>query len=142
MPIMTLFPRFTATLSAAALALGVATTTPAAASNEAGYLFGGLVLGGLVGAAIANDSHRSRGGHHVSRGSDYRGDSYRGGHDRRVNLPGQCRVHSSHRSGYSGNCLYRYDYDHAALPSACAIRVGGHHGTIYRDNCLNQYGYY
>lgn len=147
---MFLASRLITTLSAAALALGVVTTapTPAAAGNKTGYLLGGLVLGGLVGAAIASDSHKSRNRHgdnHVSRGhdySDYRGDSYRGGHDRQVRLPSECRVYNGNRSGYSGRCLHSYDYGHAAMPSQCAVRVGGQHGTIYRDACLNQYGYY
>lgn len=60
----------------------------------------------------------------------------------RVQLPGACRVRNAHRAGYSGRCLKQYDYGRAALPSACAIRVGGSHRTIYRDRCLNGYGYY
>ena len=136
---MALLSRLTASLGAAALALGLvsAVPRPAAASDEAGYLFGGLLLGGLIGAAIAGDSNNDRDRHHVSRGHDYRGD-----HARRAYLPAECRVYRGPRSGYSGRCLHHHDYSHAALPSACAVRVGGHHGTIYRDGCLNRYGYY
>lgn len=60
----------------------------------------------------------------------------------RVSLPGACRIRDDQREGYSGRCLQRYQYDQAALPSACAVQVGGSGLTIYRDRCLNGYGYY
>jgi len=146
-----MFTKFTSLLTAGALALGTGMATPASADDDTAEIFGALIAGGVIGALIANDTnkHRNR-GHHVSRG--HHDDGYRGGHSRghdkgyghgkRVNLPGACRVHSGHRSGYSGDCLRGYNYDHAALPSSCAVHVGGHHRTIYRDRCLNQYGYY
>lgn len=61
--------------------------------------------------------------------------------DTRIGLPDACRVLSDQRAGYSGRCLQRHRYDLAALPSACAVQVGGSHRTIYRDRCLNGYGY-
>jgi hypothetical protein len=151
-----MFTKLTSFLTAGALAIGTGIATPASADNDAAEIFGALIAGGVIGALIANDSNKSRNrGHSVSRNyrdDGYRDDSYRGGHSRghdkgyrhgkRVNLPGACRVHSGHRSGYSGNCLRGYNYSHAALPSSCAVHVGGHHRTIYRDRCLNQYGYY
>ncbi|MGX0875538.1 hypothetical protein ACSSV4_000210 [Roseovarius sp. MBR-154] len=151
-----MFAKFTSLLTAGALVLGTGMAAPARADNDTAEIFGALIAGGVIGALIANDSNKSRNrGHSVSRNyrnDGYRDDSFRGGHSRghdtgyghskRVNLPGACRVNSGHRSGYSGNCLRGYSYSHAALPSACAVHVGGHHRTIYRDRCLNQYGYY
>ncbi len=145
-----MFTKLTSILTVGALALSTTMATPVRADDDAAKIIGGLIVGGLIGAAIANDSHNSkRSGHHVSRGHD-RGPSrghdtsyrYDNGHAKRVNLPGNCRVHSGHRSGYSGRCLNDYDYSYSALPSSCAVHVGGHHQTIYRDRCLNQYGYY
>lgn len=147
----------------------VTAPTEARAGNDAGKVIAGIAVGAIIGAAIVSNNkkqHRNQG--YVSRNQQpvydrgydrsYRGDNgrghnkgYRGNNNRgydngyrqqRVNLPGACRVHSGHRSGYSGRCLSGYNYGHAALPSACAVRVGGHYGTIYRDGCLNQYGYY
>jgi len=140
--------KFTTVLTATALALGTATATPVRADNDAAKIIGGLVVGGLIGAAIANDSNKNRHrGHHVSRGHhdgygtrQHKGHGYR--QERRVNLPGACRVYSGHRSGYSGHCLREHAYGHASMPSACAVHVGGHPRVIYRDRCLNQYGYY
>ena len=146
--------KFTTMLTAAALALGTATATPVRADNDAAKIIGGLVVGGLIGAAIANDNNRNR-GHDVSRnrhhgqyggpgGGHSKGyahdDGYRQG--QRINLPGACRVYKGNRYGYSGRCLRGYNYRRASLPSACAVRVGGHHHTIYRGRCLKQYGYY
>ena len=90
---------------------------------------------------LARDPHRKR-GHDAQRRRIRHGhdDGYRS--NRRVNLPNACRVHNGQRTGYSGRCLKRYDYGRAALPSACEVRVGGRHRTIYRDRCLNAYGYY
>ena len=150
-----MFTKITTILTAATLSLGTGFADPALARDRSdnANLLGGLIVGGLIGAAIANDNndndrHRrgnvSRGyndGHHSGRGRG-RGHDKGYGHAKRVNLPGKCRVYNGHRSGYSGRCLRRYNYGHAALPSACAVRVGGHHRTIYHDRCLNQYGYY
>lgn len=152
--------KITSILTAAAFALGTATATPVRADNDAAKIIGGLVVGGLIGAAIANDNNnRGHDDRHVTRG--YRDDHYVGQgrgyrrehnngyrhdngyrNDKRVNLPGACRVYKGHRSGYSGHCLREHAYGRASLPSACAVRVGGHHREIYRDRCLNQYGYY
>jgi len=150
-----MFTRITAIVTAATLSLGTGFADPALARDRSdnANLLGGLIVGGLIGAAIANDNndndrhgrgHVSRGhndGHHGGRGHG-RGHDKSYGHAKRISLPGKCRVYNGHRSGYSGRCLRGYNYDHAALPSACAVRVGGHHRTIYRDRCLNQYGYY
>lgn len=157
-----MFTRITTILTAATLSLGTAFADPALARDRSdnANLLGGLIVGGLIGATIANDNnnndrhdrgqvtrgHRDgydvRTGHGRGHDKGY-GHNKRGyGHNKRVNLPGACRVYNGHRSGYSGRCLRGYDYGHAALPSACAVRVGGHHRTIYRDRCLNQYGYY
>jgi len=135
-----MFSRITTILTAATLSLGTAFADPALARDRSdnANLLGGLIIGGLIGAAIANDNNdndRHGRGHGRGHHKDYR-------HGKRVNLPGACRVYNGHRSGYSGRCLRGYDYGHAALPSACAVRVGGRHRTIYRDRCLNQYGYY
>lgn len=157
-----MFTKLTTTLMAGALALASATTpTELRAGNDAGKVIAGLAVGAIIGAAIAsNNKKRHHGGGHVSRGNVYDDGHNRGhnrgharghnrgyGHDsgyrqKRVNLPGACRVHKGHRSGYSGRCLSGYNYSYSALPSACAVRVGGHYGTIYRDGCLNRYGYY
>lgn len=152
------------TLLAGAFAL-VSATAPAEARSgrDNRNLIAGLAVGAIIGAAIAsNNKKRKHQGGHVSRGHQdaYRSGHHRGhrgghagdhnrgyGHDdgyrgKRVNLPGACRVHKGHSAGYSGRCLGGYNFGHSALPSACAVRVGGHHGTIYRDNCLNRYGYH
>ncbi|MBC7179036.1 MAG: hypothetical protein H5U14_02915 [Roseovarius sp.] len=77
-------------------------------------------------------------GHDNGRGGY--GNNY--GRAQRVNLPGACRVYAGNRAGYSGRCLSQRYGSYNVLPSACAVRVGGHHQVIYRDHCLNQYGYY
>jgi hypothetical protein len=155
-----MFTKLTATLLAGALALASATApTEVRAGNDTGKIVAGLAVGAIIGAAIANNnkkrrhndgyvsrrSHDTYGrahnrGHHRSHNRGYK--RHKGYGHRRVNLPGACRVHKGHRSGYSGRCLSGYNYSYAALPSACAIRVGGRHGTIYRDRCLNRYGYH
>lgn len=160
-----MFTRFTMSLMAGALALAsTLTPTEVRAGNDAAKVIAGIAVGAIIGAAIVNNEKKRRHhGGHVSRGhhdgyGGHKAGHYRGhdrgydrhrGHDRhhgyghrRVNLPNACRVHKGHRSGYSGNCLGSYNYTYAALPAACAVRVGGYHGTIYRDRCLNQYGYY
>lgn len=156
-----MFTRIIASLMAGALVLTTITVSPAMARDRSDNrnLIAGLAIGAIVGAAIASNS-RNRNGGNVSRG--YVGDAYpygrgdddgRGyvyapghgnayGHGRRVDLPAACRVYNGNRSGYSGRCLDRSYRGHAALPAACAVHVGGHHHTIYRDRCLNQYGYY
>ena len=157
-----MFTKLTTTVMAGALALAsAATPTEVRAGSEARNIIAGLAVGAIVGAAIASQSNKKtkhRGGRHVSRGHHngyhagypdaYGGGQHRGHKNRRgyrdkhVNLPGACRVHKGHRSGYSGRCLSGYNYSHAAMPAACAVRVGGRHGTIYRDGCLNRHGYY
>ena len=155
-----MFAKLTTTLMAGALVLASATApTEARAGNDAGKVIAGIAVGALIGAAIASNNkkrHRNQG--YVSRnqqpvydrGHDrgYRSGNHRGyGYDngyrqQRVNLPGACRVYRGNRAGYSGRCLSGYNYSYAAMPSACAVRIGGRHGTIYRDRCLNRYGYY
>ena len=148
-----MFTKFTTTLMAGALALStVATPTEVRAGSEARNIIAGLAVGAIVGAVIASKSNKKnkhRSGHVSRRHHDaYGGGQHRGhkGHNsyrhKRVTLPGACRVHKGHRSGYSGRCLRGYDYSYAALPAACAVRVGGRHRTIYRDGCLNRHGYY
>ena len=162
-----MFTKLTTTLMAGALALTSLTApTELRAGNDTGKIIGGLAIGAVLGAVIANEiedrkdsrnhgarrhtdaysaNHRRSYGTRDHRGGRnlYRG---RGRHDgygqRRVKLPGACRVQSGHRSGYSGRCLRGYEYGRRAMPSACAVRVGGRHGTIYRDRCLNRYGYH
>ena len=147
-----MFTRLTSILMIGALALTTVTVTPAMARDRSDNrnLIAGLALGAIVGAVIAsNTKSRNRGhGGHVSQG--YVGNPYGhsrgigGGHNyaRPAALPGACRVYAGNRSGYSGRCLSRSYHAYHALPSACAVHVGGHHRTIYRDRCLNQYGYY
>ena len=141
------YKSFISTVLAAALALSTLSAAPARAGSDTGKIVAGVAVGAILGAAIASNNNRQHRGGHVSRKHH---DPYGGGHHRgykghgykRTNLPGACRVHRGHRSGYSGRCLSGYNYSYSALPSACAVRIGGYHGTIYRDRCLNQYGYY
>lgn len=159
-----MFRKLTSIVMIGALALSAAATSPASARDRSdnGNLIAGLAIGAIVGAALANNNNnnnnsgRDNRGGFVSRG--YAGDPYGrnqvivGDHDRgRGNsyeysrpaaLPGACRVYAGNRSGYSGRCLSRSYRAYSALPSACAVRVGGHHRTIFRDQCLNRYGYY
>ena len=154
-----MFTKLTTTLMAGALALTSLTApTELRAGNDTGKIIGGLAIGAVLGAVIANEikDRKDRRKHGARRQSDaYSATRHRsygdrrrdhGRHDgygqRRVKLPGACRVHRGHRSGYSGRCLRGYDYGRRAMPSACAVRVGGRHGTIYRDRCLNRYGYH
>lgn len=157
-----MFTKVTSALMIGALTLITAMSTPAVARDRSDNrnLAVGLALGAIVGAAIAsnnkqrnNDAYR---GNVTSR--DYSGHSYNSldrrykdhgggygnayGRAQRVNLPGACRVYAGNRAGYSGRCLNQRYGSYTALPSACAVRVGGHHQVIYRDHCLNQYGYY
>ncbi|MGR3462169.1 MAG: hypothetical protein ACU0AX_09790 [Roseovarius sp.] len=148
-----MFTKFTAALMAGALALAsAAAPTEVRAGNDTGKIVAGLAIGAIIGAAIANDNKKRRydDGYVSRQGYDAYGyssnqDRHRGYNrgygSRRVSLPGACRVYNGYRSGYSGRCLSGYNYGYDALPSACAVRVGGRHGTIYRDRCLNRYGY-
>lgn len=155
-----MFRNLTSLMMIAALALSAAATSPASARDRSdnGNLIAGLAIGAIVGAAIANNtnSRRDNGGGYVSQGyagdpyaqTRRRGDDYERGRGnayddaRPAALPGACRVYSGNRSGYSGRCLSRNYRSYSALPSACAVRVGGHHKTIFRDHCLNRYGFY
>lgn len=148
--------KFTTIVMAGALAFASALTpTQARAGNDTGKIVAGIAVGAIIGAALASNSkkRKDRGGHVSRRHHDAYGNGYHRGHkrgykrhkghgQRHVNLPGACRVQKGHRAGYSGRCLGGYNYSHASLPSACAVRVGGHHGTIYRDRCLNRYGFH
>ena len=156
-----MFSKITSALTIGALALTTAMSTPALARDRSDNrnLAVGIALGangGYSGGYQDNRTYRDYDGRNHKghdRGYDksygHRGhDSGRGRYDRnygraqRVNLPGACRVYAGNRAGYSGRCLsHRYGSYHA-LPSACAVRVGGHHQVIYRDHCLNKYGYY
>jgi hypothetical protein len=157
-----MFSKVTSTLMIGALALTTAMSTPALARDRSDNrnLAVGIALGAIVGAAIASNSKQNNNdgyrGNVSSR--DYDRQNYnsrergynnnRGGHGntygraQRVNLPGACRVYAGNRAGYSGRCLSQRYGSYNVLPSACAVRVGGHHQVIYRDHCLNQYGYY
>lgn len=155
-----MFRKLTSLIMTVALAAGTAATSPASARDRSDNrnLIAGLAIGAIVGAVIANNtnSRRDDRGGYVSR--EYVGDPYgetrryRGDDDRRrgngygygrpAALPRACRVHAGDRSGYSGRCLSRNYGSYSALPSACAVRVGGHHRVIFRDHCLNRYGFY
>lgn len=157
-----MFRKLTSIVMIGALALSAAATSPAFARDRSdnGNLIAGLAIGAIVGAALANtnnnNSRRDNRDGYVSRG--YVGDAYGGnrgivgdhdrgrgngfGYGRPAALPGACRVYAGNRSGYSGRCLSRSYRAYSALPSACAVRVGGHHRTIFRDHCLNRYGFY
>jgi hypothetical protein len=163
--------KLTSALVIGALALTTATATPALARDRSDNrnLAVGLALGAIVGAAIASNNKQNNNGvyrddrrhrdyddrdydddhRRYDRGHGHRGhDNDHGRYDRnygraqRVNLPGACRVYAGNRAGYSGRCLSHRYGSYRALPSACAVRVGGHHQVIYRDHCLNKYGYY
>lgn len=155
-----------ALILASVLTLTTLDAAPAAARDrtETAAAAGGAAILVLLAAAIAKkkrqdrrdllarqedkaaEDDRQRHAKAVTRDHGYRAPRHgeEAGYRRaaRVQLPGACRVRSDHRAGYSGRCLQRYDYDRAALPSACASPVGGSHRTIYRDRCLNGYGYY
>ena len=166
-----MFRKITTALIIGAVALTTATATPALARDRSDNrnLAVGIALGAIVGAAIAsnskqknNDGYRDNGSYrdydgrnystrdrrHDKAYNDHRYDNGRGGYSKnygkaqRVNLPGACRVYAGNRAGYSGRCLNQRYGSYTALPSACAVRVGGHHQVIYRDHCLNQYGFY
>ena len=141
---------------AVGIALGAIVGAAIASNNKQQNNGGYRDNGGYSGGYQDNRTYRDYDGRNYKghdRGYDksygHRGhDSGRGRYDRnygraqRVNLPGACRVYAGNRAGYSGRCLsHRYGSYHA-LPSACAVRVGGHHQVIYRDHCLNKYGYY
>lgn len=158
-----MFSKLTSIMMIAALAVGGATANPASARDRSdnGNLIAGLAIGAIVGAAIASNSKSRRDDRNGYVARNYDADPYRDtrryhgdddrehrrhdrGHDyaRPAALPGACRVYAGDRSGYSGRCLSRNYQSYSALPSACAVRVGGHHRTIYRDQCLNRYGFY
>jgi hypothetical protein len=150
------------TLIALVIGSAMAVTTPGAARAELRDRTGtaaaaGVAVLALVAAAIARKRQDRRDA--VPRDQDFRERKHRSqtsterlslvrpgararDADARVNLPGACRIRDDRREGYSGRCLQRYQYDQAALPSACAVQVGGSGLTIYRDRCLNGYGYY
>lgn len=156
---------FIALITASAMALTSLDAAPAAARDrgKTAPVVAGVALFALLAAAVAERKRhdqrdivaRADTGYHDRVAPRHQGhgssrshrrvrrrheDGYR--HSRRVRLPGDCRVRKGRRFGYSGRCLNRYDYGREALPSACAVRVGGRHRTIYRDRCLNGYGYY
>lgn len=89
------------------------------------------------GAGHYRPKVRHHGGH-VNRG--HGGHGY-GKVTKRYHLPAECRVQSGSRYGYSGRCLSNSYAGYNALPHQCAVRIGGHHGTVYRDGCLSGYGY-
>jgi hypothetical protein len=155
---------FIALIVGSTMAMTSLTAAPVEARDrgETATVAAGVAVLALVAAAIAKRKRQDQldvvardQGHHGRPEARYHDRGYQAvhrpasrGHDAgyrqsgRVQLPGACRVQNAQRAGYSGRCLQRYDYGHAALPSACAVRVGGNHRTIYRDRCLNGYGYY
>lgn len=155
-----MFRKLTLTMMIGVLALSLVATGPAAARDRSdnGNLIAGLAIGAIVGAVIASNtkSRRDNQSGYVSQGSfddpylpgwrNDRGYDRVGGnryeYARPASLPAVCRVYAGNRSGYSGRCLSRKYRSYNALPSACAVRVGGQHRTIYREKCLNEYGYY
>lgn len=117
-----MFTRLTTALMAGALALASATTpTGVRAANDTGKIIGGLAIGAILGAVIANEikdrkddrkkaykrtaPHGNVATRHLydDRGRADRHRGYqrkRGRHDgygqRRVRLPGACRVGNGH----------------------------------------------
>ena len=131
-----------------ALALsGIGAAAPPAQADDHGAYIAGAAALAIFGAAIANQRHR--GGGHAGTGHQGGGHAgtARGGHGGGYEttgygaLPSECRVHSGQRYGYSGNCLSGSYGGYAELPAACEIYIGGRHGTVYRDSCLDRYGY-
>lgn len=162
-----MFNKFISALMIGALALSTIATTPAMARdrNDNARLIAGIAALAIVGVAVASSS-KSRNDGYVGQdqryGSNDRNDGYDRGRDQRYDqgrsfgqtrnqgyghaqpatLPGACRVHAGNRSGYSGRCLSNTYAGYNSLPRACEVHIGGRHRTVYRDSCLNQYGYY
>ena len=159
-----MFNRLRLSLLAGTLALTPAIApTQAPAATDTGKIIGGLAIGAILGAVIANElddrKDRRKGinrrAHDFDKGRGHRYDGWRhdrhkgyqrhqrshdGYRPRRVDLPGACRLQRGHSAGYSGRCLRRHDIGRRALPAACAVHIGGRHGTIYRDRCLAHHG--
>ncbi|SIS68739.1 hypothetical protein [Phaeovulum vinaykumarii] len=150
---LTISRRLTAALAAATIAL--ASLTPATASAEMSKHDRNVltfVLGAAALAAIAADNDNRR---HVAPAPAPRRDI--GRHDRRNDrwdrrhsqrLPSACLIPMDGRHGrsqvFSADCLYRSGVRN--MPAACAVEVRRGHGhgirsTVYRPDCLRDYGY-
>jgi len=160
--------RLIAAATAAALALGSITATPAAALDRGERTALTLLLGAAAVGLIISENNKKRDNRQVSRGTVYdpyyydnngrfrRDDDdhdnrFRRGEDDHDNrrfrtIPAQCersvRGHDGGRNVVSARCLrdvgYRRD-----LPEHCAfdLRDGGRRNTVYGVRCLRQEGF-
>jgi len=142
-----MFTKLTTTLMVGALALATTITpTQVRADNDAAKIIGGLAIGAIIGAAIAdnNDNRRHNRGH-VSRRHHDAYDVYgRGNH--RSHKRGHHRSHKrghyrGHDRGYHRGHRGHDGYKHRRvnLPGACRVHKG--HRSGYSGRCLGRHNY-
>jgi hypothetical protein len=152
--------KFIALILAASLAVTGVSAVPAQAGSDAGKIFAGLAVLGILGAALHDHNTRDR-GHTVSRLHPPQG-GYQPPHTQRphhptpkplpprfgrYDLPKKCvKVYPRYSLSHSlvgANCLERNAQQLNRLPQACRVSFwnGRQNRTAYKPQCLNQHGY-
>lgn len=156
---------------AALVITGLNATAARADSRDAAKWIAGIAAAAIIGAAIADNNKKKRQrrqqahddtytyqrqpGHSGKHDDYYTGKNDRGHarpvpHEvRRKLLPGRCLVRGETRRGavrgFGRNCLNRNYAFTNSLPQRCAVRAlnrnGKYHRVIYRQRCLNKFGY-
>lgn len=149
--------KFIALILAASLAITGVSAVPAQAGSDAGKIFAGLAVLGILGAALHDHNTRNHGGAVTPPHGGYRPPHSHTPHRPtpkplpprfgRYDLPAKCvktfpRYSRSH-SLVGENCLQRYSAQAFRLPQVCRVTFwnGRQNRSAYKPHCLNQHGY-